>query len=94
MQANGVAPERLVPGTVEWTVYNCEHRQRYEFFAPRCHNLKILDAACGVGYGSHILAKSGAHWVTGVDVSVEAINYAKQHYALPNVTFKKCDAEQ
>src|SRR4029453_6994984 len=56
--------------------------------------LKVLDAACGVGYGSYILANSGAHWVTGIDVSEDAISYAKKHYAQSNVTFKKCDAEQ
>jgi 2-polyprenyl-3-methyl-5-hydroxy-6-metoxy-1,4-benzoquinol methylase len=94
MSTNGTAPERLVPGTEEWTIFKVEHQQRYEFFAPRCQNLDILDAACGVGYGSHILARSGARSVLGVDISAEAVDFANEHYQQPNLAFKTCDVEQ
>ncbi|MDH5506003.1 MAG: class I SAM-dependent methyltransferase [Anaerolineae bacterium] len=84
-------PERLVPGSVQWAVYEYEHRQRYEFFAGESRDLQILDAACGVGYGSKILADAGAQRVVGVDISAEAIEYAKGHYQSSNLEFLQGD---
>jgi SAM-dependent methyltransferase len=78
-------PERLMPGTTEWEVFEAEHRQRYEFFAARCRGLRVLDAACGVGYGSQLLAEQGAASVTGVDISPEAIECARAQFAHPRV---------
>jgi SAM-dependent methyltransferase len=85
-------PERLVPGTMEWEVLEAEHRQRYEFFAPRCQGRRVLDAACGVGYGSQLLAERGAAAVTGIDISAEAIQCARKQFAHPNVEFVTGDA--
>lgn len=86
-------PERLVPGTQEWDQYHYEHEQRYEFFAPRFRGLDVLDVACGIGYGSAILADGGGKTVTGVDVAAEAVDYARQHYVRPGVDFVNCRAE-
>jgi 2-polyprenyl-3-methyl-5-hydroxy-6-metoxy-1,4-benzoquinol methylase len=59
-----------------------DHRQRYawaEKHIPK--GASILDGACGCGYGSFILASSDKEFkVTGVDVSEEAIEFAKSHY--------------
>lgn len=85
-------PERLVPGTLEWEVLETEHRQRYEFFAPRCHGLRVLDAACGVGYGSRLLAERGAASVTAIDISAEAIECAQKQFPHPKVEFIAADA--
>jgi len=42
---------------------------------------RVLDLACGLGYGSHILYNnSKAHSVVGIDLSDFSINYAKAHY--------------
>ncbi|MBK9713249.1 MAG: methyltransferase domain-containing protein [Kouleothrix sp.] len=87
-------PERLVPGTLAWNMYEYEHKQRYEFFAPLCRSLAVLDAACGVGYGSSILAKFGAASVVGADISKEAVGYARRHFARPGVQFVHCDVER
>ncbi len=87
-------PERLVPGTPEWDLYLVEHKQRYEFFAQRCRGLRILDAACGVGYGSQILARAGAAEVVGLDLDEGAIQYAEAHFAHPCVRFKKADVQR
>ena len=46
----------------------------------------MLDAGCGVGYGSAYLAEVASR-VVGVDVSEEAIAYAQQRYRGPNVEF-------
>ena len=85
-------PERLIPGTTEWEVLEAEHRQRYEFFAARCRGLRVLDIACGVGYGSQLLAEQGAASVTGVDISPEAIECARSQFAHPAVEFICGDA--
>jgi 2-polyprenyl-3-methyl-5-hydroxy-6-metoxy-1,4-benzoquinol methylase len=87
------APERLLPGTREWNLYHVEHEQRYKFAAPYCKGKTVLDVACGVGYGSRILAASGARNVVGVDVSESAIQYAQRHFSHPNVEFVCCSIE-
>jgi ubiquinone/menaquinone biosynthesis C-methylase UbiE len=85
-------PERLVPGTVEWEVLEAEHRQRYDYFADRCKGLRVLDVACGVGYGSQLLAQRGAAAVTGMDISADAIACARKQFAHPHVEFITGDA--
>ena len=57
------------------------HKARYEFAVDRVSG-KILDAACGVGYGSKMLMDSGQ--VTGIDICPEAIDYAREHYSGPD----------
>jgi len=70
------------------------HLDRYRFAAaeltaPR----RILDMACGVGYGSHLLAQRYPDaTVVGVDLSAEAVGYARDRYQLPNLTFVAADA--
>ena len=49
---------------------------------------KILDAACGTGYGSKLLAKK--HLVDGIDFNEEAIKEAEKVF-IPNCTFKQAD---
>tara|TARA_Y100000034_G_scaffold72127_1_gene86982 strand:+ start:4510 stop:4785 length:276 start_codon:yes stop_codon:yes gene_type:complete len=57
-----------------------KHVERYEF-ANRYVNKNdtVLDAACGIGYGSAILAKKAGE-VLSADCSSEAINYCKKHW--------------
>jgi glycosyltransferase involved in cell wall biosynthesis/ubiquinone/menaquinone biosynthesis C-methylase UbiE len=53
---------------------------------------RILDAACGLGYGSHILLKcSDASSVLGIDGSEYAAKYAQLNFAQsnPGLTFKE-----
>jgi len=72
-----------------------DHRQRYEFAADQIsdkyENAKVLDAACGVGYGSWVMAEKGIQ-VTGIDISADALDVAKQHYSIDDLTkFVQCD---
>src|SRR5262249_61229958 len=83
--------ERIVPGTLEWDLFYLEHSQRYEFFAPICTGKRVLDAACGVGYGSRIIAGHGAAQVCGVDLSREAIDYATMHFSHPAIRYVVAD---
>jgi glycosyltransferase involved in cell wall biosynthesis/2-polyprenyl-3-methyl-5-hydroxy-6-metoxy-1,4-benzoquinol methylase len=53
---------------------------------------RVLDAACGLGYGTHILAHNSlASDVTGIDASDYAVEYASLAYGAPHrgITFRK-----
>ena len=56
---------------------------------------RVLDVACGLGYGSHILyTASQAHSVLGVDLSDFGIAYASAHYGCSDVVqFRVGDAQ-
>lgn len=59
-----------------------DHLERYAFAADRLFGKRVLDLACGCGYGSWLLKQNGNE-VTGVDIEPEVIEYAKTHYAGP-----------
>ena len=76
-----------------------DHKNRYQFaceqLAKRDIN-KVLDLACGIGYGSLMLAEATNANVTGVDIDQNAVDYAKQYFTNQNTNFicedaKKCD---
>lgn len=67
-----------------------EHFHRYALAAEWTAGLKVLDAACGEGYGSHLLATRAAE-VTGVDVSGAAVAHAREHYTASNLQFLEAD---
>ena len=58
-----------------------DHRNRYYFASNRAKG-RTLDAACGVGYGSYILADV-VPLVVGVDIEPEAIEWAQRYFAGP-----------
>jgi 2-polyprenyl-3-methyl-5-hydroxy-6-metoxy-1,4-benzoquinol methylase len=70
------------------------HLQRYEFAAKHAHGGRLLDIACGVGYGSRLIAdqRPDIGEVQGADISPEAIAYAQGHYAGGPVAFSVQDA--
>lgn len=56
------------------------HVARYRWVVPQLLvGAKVLDAGCGIGYGSHILSTK-AELVLGVDFSPEVIEYATEHW--------------
>lgn len=68
-----------------------DHVLRYLFAAENIPDgSRVVDIACGCGYGSWILKEAG-HEVTGVDISDEAISYAQQHYKGPTYTCQKAE---
>jgi SAM-dependent methyltransferase len=77
--------ERLIPGEVDIDLLN-EHMARYAFAVRLARGKRVLDAGCGAGYGSAELAEVAAS-VTAIDIAPEAIEYARAHYALPNLAF-------
>ena len=93
--------ERLVPPELDLTdatgleTYGL-HRARYEFAAEHVLSGRVLDIACGVGYGSRIVAdrRADVSVVLGVDVAPEAIAYARGHYENARVHFVVGDATE
>jgi SAM-dependent methyltransferase len=91
--------ERLVPEFLDVTdatgreTYQL-HIERYEFAAKQARSGRLLDIACGVGYGSRLIAdeRSDISEVYGADVSIDAISYAQKHYAGNRVQFGIHDA--
>jgi SAM-dependent methyltransferase len=82
-------PERIVPDETSPGIVAL-HLKRYEFAAPFCRGGEVLDAGCGVGYGSAYLG-GVARRVVGVDRDEQAIAYARERYARPNVEFRVGD---
>jgi SAM-dependent methyltransferase len=70
--------ERFIPG-LKGEIW-MEHWHRYHFASRWAAGKRVLDVACGEGYGSALLARGAAH-VTGVDISAEAIDHARRAYA-------------
>jgi hypothetical protein len=70
-----------------------DHVARYEWAARRLpFASRVVDLACGVGYGSRILAEAG-HEVAAIDRDAEAIAYARAHYRHERVCFSVRDGE-
>lgn len=61
------------------------HQIRYEFAKQFCSGKIVLDIACGVGYGSEMLAHV-AQYVIGCDLSKDAIDFARANYQRSNLT--------
>ncbi len=82
--------ERVVPGNVEPSLW-AEHISRYAFAANFVAGKRVLDFACGAGYGSALLRSAGARWVVGNDIAVDAIRYARDHFSDSRTHFAAAD---
>lgn len=69
------------------------HMARYSFAQPYCAGRRVLDVACGEGYGSRLLADWGADEVVGVDVSNEALTAARKNFGRESVSFVQSEGE-
>ena len=70
--------ERFIPG-IEDEQLEIEHFQRYISVLPLVENKIVLDAACGEGYGSCMMAAKASR-VYGLDINAETIEAAKTKY--------------
>ena len=82
--------ERIIPGQVDDDLMN-EHLARYAFAVRLARGKRVLDVGCGAGYGSAELARAALS-VTGADVAPEALEFAREHFALPNLRFEQASA--
>jgi len=70
------------------------HIQRYDFALSYCVGKSVLDAGCGIGYGSYHLAINGASHVYGVDLSDDAIHEASSTFLHHNLVYAKGDLQR
>lgn len=64
-----------------------DHTARYEWVTRMLDpGARVLDFACGIGYGCKIMADAGLI-ADGVDRDVESIEYADKHYKTPGTRF-------
>lgn len=73
--------ERMVPEHSGSDTF-WEHVHRYAFACGFVRGKRVLDIACGEGYGSAALKKAGATSVTGIDISKEVCIYAQAKYGI------------
>lgn len=70
------------------------HLNRYLAAKSYVSGMKVLDVACGEGYGSNLMKTWGAKSVIGVDVSKEALEKANKNFAQEGVEFINHSAEE
>jgi 2-polyprenyl-3-methyl-5-hydroxy-6-metoxy-1,4-benzoquinol methylase len=92
-QPAGVPPlpltgERTLPDVPEENYWFRRHLVVYEWIAERIEGLRVVDMACGEGYGSDVLAGAAAS-VVGVDANPEAHEHARLRYQRPNLRFER-----
>lgn len=81
---------------IETDVFNetsIEHLHRYAWTTELVKNKKVLDLACGEGYGSNLLASTAAS-VAGIDIDQSVIEAAKSKYKGSNLEFITGNVEQ
>jgi 2-polyprenyl-3-methyl-5-hydroxy-6-metoxy-1,4-benzoquinol methylase len=92
-QPDGVPPlaltgERTLPDVPEENYWFRRHLAVYEWIAAQCAGKRVIDMACGEGYGSDVLANA-ARSVVGVDANPEAHEHARLRYTRPNLRFAR-----
>lgn len=70
------------------------HINRYLSAKNYIKGKRVLDVACGEGYGAKLLKLWGAQEVVGVDISEESISVAKKQFADEGIEFVQHSAEQ
>ncbi len=80
--------ERTLPDVPAENYWFRRHLVVYEWIAARVSGLRVIDMACGEGYGSDVLARAAAQ-VVGVDANPEAHEHARLRYRRPNLRFER-----
>ncbi|MBE0659765.1 MAG: methyltransferase domain-containing protein [Bryobacteraceae bacterium] len=81
--------ERLIPAQADPDLWN-EHYARYLFASRLASRKRVLDIACGAGYGSACLSRTAAS-VTAIDLAPDAAA-ARHSYPAPSINFLAADA--
>ena len=97
-QPPGVPPlaltgERTLPDVPEENYWFARHLVVYEWIAAQVGGLRVVDMACGEGYGSDVMARAGAREVVGVDANPEAHEHARLRYSAANLRFVRTMVE-
>ena len=92
-QPAGVPPlaltgERTLPDVPAKNYWYRRHLAVYEWIGARLIGKRVVDMACGEGYGSEVLAR-GAESVLGVEANPEAFEHARLRYPRQNLRFER-----
>lgn len=89
-----LVPDDVLPGEITGQDTLELHIARYEFAAAHARPGRLLDIACGVGYGTRLLAEraAGVESALGVDLASDAVEYALGRYANARTRFEQGDA--
>ncbi len=92
-QPDGVPPleltgERTLPDVPQENYWYRRHSVVYEWIRARVGGLRVVDMACGEGYGTDVLART-ARSVVGVDANLDAHTHARAKYERPGVRFER-----
>ncbi|MDQ6803890.1 MAG: class I SAM-dependent methyltransferase [Actinomycetota bacterium] len=92
-QPPGVPPleltgERTLPDVPAENYWFRRHLAVYEWIGARVAGLRVIDMACGEGYGSEVLSRSVSS-VIGVDANPEAYEHARRRYVRQNLRFER-----
>jgi len=92
-QPAGVPPlaltgERTLPDVPAENYWYRRHLAVYEWIGARVIGKRVVDMACGEGYGSEVLAR-GAESVLGVEANPEAFEHARLRYTRQNLRFER-----
>ncbi|WP_028061730.1 class I SAM-dependent methyltransferase [Candidatus Solirubrobacter pratensis] len=92
-QPPGVPPlhltgERTLPDVPEENYWFQRHLAVYRWIAQRVHGRRVVDLACGEGYGSAELGRTAAS-VVGVDANPDAFEHARAKYTSGAVRFER-----
>jgi len=92
-QPPGVPPlqltgERTLPDVPAENYWFRRHLAVYEWIGARVLGQRVIDMACGEGYGSEVLSRSAAS-VLGVDANPEAHEHARLRYRRQNLSFER-----
>jgi 2-polyprenyl-3-methyl-5-hydroxy-6-metoxy-1,4-benzoquinol methylase len=93
-QPPGVPPlsltgERTLPDVPAENYWYRRHLAVYEWIAAQAAGARVLDMACGEGYGAATLAAGAAQSVVGVDANPEAYEHARLRYQGPGLSFER-----
>lgn len=86
--------ERISTGSKTFYTSYGNHIQRDNFAEQYASGKRVIDAGCGIGYGSAHLAMNGALSVVAIDISDDAMAEAKRLYRRDNLRFIKGDVER
>jgi SAM-dependent methyltransferase len=80
--------ERTLPDVPAENYWYRRHLAVYEWIGARVIGRRVIDMACGEGYGSEVLSRSAAS-VLGVDANPEAHEHARLRYERQNLSFER-----
>jgi O-antigen biosynthesis protein len=87
--------ERFDPGSFRGELVEAEHVARYRWAAGAVASLEVLDAGCGEGYGTRLLADlGGARMCVGIDVDERTVAAAQEAYGREGLDFRGGDVTQ